>query len=230
MRGGRDAAGFAAGSTRCSLVRGALLFLIQLAASSRVHQDSDGAICFEEPPTTVAVFSQKRVSCADFCEAALPHGSWSCGGAHDVMQSCGEALRSQFRALDCSKQWATKVCKCVARQESEAASGRAIKTNDDGTAASDSPALSSMVEVWESVLPRALLALAVDKHRALMRLNKQVGSTGRKRGREDRSLSWIDVAAEPDSIGARPRDYVEAIVSSVVAASPRLRELHASGG
>ena len=44
--------------------------------------------------------------------------------------------------------------------------------------------------------------------------------------RLDRSLGWIDAAAEPDAISSAPRDYMEAIVSSVVSAVPALKALH----
>ncbi len=83
-------------------------------------------------------------------------------------------------------------------------------------------AQEAFLEVWENVLPEPLLDLAQSRHAELHRLQS-------RHKHKDRSYGWIDVAAAPAAVGTKPRDYVEAIVSSVVSASPVLSSLHAAG-
>ena len=80
------------------------------------------------------------------------------------------------------------------------------------------------LEVWDDLLPPALLSRAIEQHREVFRLTNAKDARGDKAGRRDASLGWIDVRAEPGILD-KPRDYMEALAASVVGASPALQQI-----
>ena len=177
--------------------------------------DPDGSVCDEDPPQAIAVFSRQRGTCDDYCYEAEPVGEWVCLGAQDVHASCAEYDNSKLHAPHCSRNWGSKICACLDLGPSDKENEPQVR---EPPAA---PALSSLVEVWEGVLPARLLELAMQRHH-------DMSFHAKATNRRDRSFGWLDVSAAPDLLD-QPRDYVEAVAASVVAASPRLRALHEAG-
>lgn len=200
----------------------------------RPRPSADGLVCAEDGDSDAAVFSRQRSTCTDFCVAAIPAGTWICRGAQDVNAGCAEFRLEHLRQNNCEMRWGTKICHCVdgrseatgtAKASAPEAAAAAAAAVDDEAPPAESPATASRLQVWEGVLPPALLSLAIARHRAMRALAKTPGSGSRA----DRSLGWIDARAEPEAVGAFPRDYMEAIVSSVISAVPELRELRHAG-
>ena len=133
-----------------------------------VAADDDGAVCDERAPATVAVFSRRRHTCDEFC--ASGGSGWTCGGAQDVNYGCSEFHQEKIDSTDCAKSWGTKICVCVDdlsisdEQVSEKEDDLLREVEDDDEVEVHDPALTSLVEVWEDVVPTELLGHAMKTH------------------------------------------------------------------